>query len=135
MIRPFASDSVAAAFDALAPDAREGLLALRSLILDIADELPQAGRVEEALRWGQPSYLTPVSRSGTTLRLGVPKSAKFALFVHCQTSLIADYVTLFPDQDRIEGTRAVLFEDANQIDKFRHGVLIRRALTYKISRI
>ncbi len=130
MTRPFATDAVATAFDMLAPDARDGMLALRDLIFDTADDLPRIGRLEEALRWGQPAYLTPDSKVGTTIRLGVPKSGKFALFVHCQTSLIADYITMFPDQDRVEGTRAILFDRPDQIDPPRHGWLIRRALTY-----
>jgi len=130
--RAFASDQVAAAFDAIPPAAREGLLSLRSLIFEMADDLPNIGRLEEALRWGQPAYLTPVSKSGTTLRLGVPKSGQFALFVHCQTSLIGDYTTMFPEQDRIEGSRAILFDEADQIDPMRHGWLIRRALTYHL---
>jgi hypothetical protein len=132
MTRPFASDKVAAAFEAVAPSAREGMMALRSLVLETADQLPQIGRVEEALRWGQPAYLTPDTKSGTTLRLGVAKSGKFALFVHCQTSLIADFSLMFPGQDRIEGARAILFGSTMDIDPLRHGWLIRRALTYHV---
>mgnify|MGYP000592624135 CR=1 FL=1 len=42
-----------------------------------------------ALRWGQPAYLAP---KGSTLRVGIPKSGgAFALFAHCQTTLIADF--------------------------------------------
>lgn len=132
MRHPFASDQVAAAFDAAVPTARAGLLDLRDLILTTGDDLPEIGRVEEALRWGHPAYLTPDKKAGTTIRLGVPKSGGFALFVHCQTSLIAEYSQMFPDQDRIEGTRAILFKSPDQIDALRHGWLIRRALTYHL---
>lgn len=132
MTHPFATDAVAAAFDAVAPDARDGLLALRALILETGNDLPQIGRLEEALRWGQPAYLTPERKAGTTIRLGVPKKARFALFVHCQTRLIADYSEMFPGQDRINGNRAILFDDVTQIDPVRHGWLIRRALTYHL---
>jgi len=132
MTQPFASNAVAAAFDAVATDARKGLLKLRGLILETAAELPRIGPLEEALRWGQPAYLTPQSKSGSTIRLGVPKMASFALFVHCKTSLIGDYITMFPGKDRIEGTRAILFDDVSQIDQKRHVWLIRRALTYHL---
>lgn len=132
MTRAFVSDAVAAAFDAVGTDARAGMLGLRTLIFEAAADLPQVGQVQEALRWGQPAYLTPVTKSGTTLRLGVPKSGQFALFVHCQTRLIADYITMFPGQDRIDGTRAILFDRAAQIDPQRHGWLIRHALTYHL---
>ena len=79
MTTPFASQAVAQAFEAFPDPGRSGLLALRALIFDVATQNSRMGQVEEALRWGQPAYLTPVTRSGTTLRLGVPKAAGFAL--------------------------------------------------------
>lgn len=132
MTPPFSSPQVAAAFDAFDPPRRAGLLALRQLIWAEAAILPQIGPLEEALRWGQPAYLTPQTKAATTLRLGVPKAGGFALFVHCQTRLITDFTLQFPGQDRIEGSRAVLFDDPGQIDPLRHGWLIRRALTYHL---
>lgn len=124
---PFANDQVAAAFAAMPSEPRDGLLRLRELIFEVARDLPNAPAVEETLKWGQPAYLT---RKGSTIRLGVPKSGGFALFVHCQSRLIPDYEVAFPMADRIEGTRAVLFDAADQIDAGRHGWLIARALTY-----
>ncbi len=132
MTHPFASDAVAAAFNAVAGDTRDGMLGLRGLIIETADTLPRIGPLEETLRWGQPAYLTPHKKSATTIRLGVPKNGKFALFVHCQTRLVSDFTDMFPGQDRIEGTRAILFDTPDQIDPVRHGWLIRRALTYHL---
>lgn len=80
---PFASEAVKTAFETVQPDARRGLLALRALIFKTAARLPEVGPIEEALRWGQPAYLTPLTKSGSTLRLGVPKAGGFALFAHC----------------------------------------------------
>ena len=125
----FSDPAVAAAFDAFAPATRVGALALRDLVLATARELPQAQPLQEALRWGQPAYLAP---RGSTLRLGGHKSAPFALFVHCQSRLIGDFTLAFPDEDRLDGTRAVLFDDPGQIDPVRHGWLIARALTYHL---
>lgn len=124
--------AVRAAFDALEPRARDALLQLRELVFDVADDTPEIGPVEEVLRWGQPSYITPKKKAASTLRLGVPKNGTFAIFAHCQSSVISDYVALFPDQDRIEGNRAVLFDDASQINPHRHGLLIKSALTYHL---
>ena len=109
-----------------------GLMELRALIFKTAARLPEVGPIEETLKWGQPAYLTPVTKSGSTLRLGVPKTAKFALFAHCQTDIISRFAATFPGFDRIEGNRAVLFDDVNQIDPARHGLLIRHALTYHL---
>ncbi|KIC18337.1 MULTISPECIES: DUF1801 domain-containing protein [unclassified Leisingera] len=128
----FANPEIEAAFAVSDPLAREGLLRLRQLIFETAAETPEAGRVEEVLRWGQPSYVTPETRTGSTIRLGVPKGARFALFVHCQSRLISEFALAFPAWDRFEGTRAVLFDDPQNVEPLRHGWLIKRALTYKI---
>lgn len=127
----FATPEIAAAFEVADPLAREGLLRLRQLIFDTAAETPEAGRVEEVLRWGQPSYVTPETKAGSTIRLGVPKGARFALFVHCQSRLIPEFAAAFPAWDRFEGTRAVLFNLPEEVEPIRHGWLIKRALTYK----
>lgn len=123
----FSTPAVADAFAALPDASRQGCLQLRALIFEIAQGLDQPVDVTEDLRWGQPAYL---STKGTTIRLGVPKTAQFGLFVHCQTRLLSDLHDVFPMQDRVEGTRAVLFDDPADIDATRHGWLIARALTY-----
>ncbi len=127
----FEDPAVAAAFAALPPETRAGAFALRDLILETAKDLPGAQPLQEALRWGQPAYLAP---KGSTIRLGGHKSACFALFVHCQSRLMGDFTSAFPGEDRIDGNRAVLFDDMGQIDPTRHGWLIARALTYRVTR-
>jgi Domain of unknown function (DU1801) len=122
--------TVRAVFDAAPTPARRGMLALRSLILSVANGLPQVGPVTEALRWGEPAYLTPVSRSGSTIRIGAPKAGGFALYCNCQTSLIADFRDLMGDAYRYEGNRAVLFETVEDIYPEKLGLLIARALTW-----
>jgi hypothetical protein len=120
---------VRAAFDAAPPAAREGMLALRQMILEVAAGLPKVGPIEEDLRWGQPAYLTAATRSGSTLRLGTPKSGGFALYCNCQTSLIADFRDQMGNAFRYEGNRAVLFRTVKEIDADPLSLLIARALT------
>ncbi len=127
---PFEDPNVAAAFDALPKGARTGALKLRELIFETAASLPRAQPLQEALRWRQPAYLAP---KGSTIRLGEHKSASFALFVHCQSRLMGDFTSAFPGEDRIDGNRAILFDDPDQIDATRHGWLIAKALTYRVS--
>ncbi|MCG7520601.1 DUF1801 domain-containing protein [Ruegeria sp. Ofav3-42] len=126
---PFDDPAVEAAFEAFPRDTRTGVLALRDLVLSTAETLPKANPLQEALRWGQPAYLAP---KGSTIRLGGHKSASFALFVHCQSRLMGDFTSAFPGKDRIDGNRAILFDDPDQIDEARHGWLIARALTYHL---
>jgi hypothetical protein len=128
----FADPNVEQAFDALPDTARAGLLVLRSLIFEAAANNEAVGRVEETLKWGQPSYLTPETKSGSTIRLGVPKSPEhdYALFVHCQTDLTRQFETNYPGEFDFEGTRALLFKADEPIpaDALRH--CIGMALTY-----
>ncbi|TKW79649.1 MAG: DUF1801 domain-containing protein, partial [Bradyrhizobium icense] len=82
--------SVDAAFDACPKPIKVKLLALRRLILDTAKATKGVGRIEEALKWGQPSYLTPETGSGSTIRIDRVKKAdnQVAVFFHCQTDLV-----------------------------------------------
>lgn len=128
----FASAEVEAAFLAFNPDVREGLLALRRLIFGVASRTEGVGAVEEALRWGQPAYLTPETRSGSTIRLGAPKEDGYALFVHCRTSLLAEFRAAHPEGFVFEGSRALRFHAGEAIDEAAIGALIARALTYRL---
>lgn len=129
---PFQSSRVEAAFSDFPEAARSGLLQLRHLIFDTANSIPDVGRIEETLKWGQPAYLTPETKSGSTLRLGVPKTGGFAIYAHCQSTIISDFRGLFPGEFQYEGNRAIQFENDAQppFDALR--LLIANALTYHL---
>ncbi len=112
---------------AVAPaESREGLVALCGLVLAVADE---AGIVlREETHWGQPAFL---ASKGTTIRIVVPKGAPFTLFVPCQTRLI-EALRVGPGAGmRFEGTRAVLFDRIDEIDKAALAIPILGALRYR----
>jgi hypothetical protein len=111
-------------FEGFVPEARAGLMRLRALILREAEAI---GPVEETLRWGQPAYIV---KGGSPIRLGVPKTGGFALYVICSTSLIDDFRPVAPKDMRVEGKRAVLFASLDEIDEGALALLIRRALRY-----
>lgn len=130
---PHPSDpKMAETYAAFAPLERAGLLALRQLIFDVADREPQVGPLEETLKWGQPAYLTSETKSGTTLRLGLPKTGGYAIFCHCQTTVVSDFRTLFGDDFTYDGNRAVVFstDDDLQLDKL--ALLVSAALRYHL---
>jgi len=110
---------------------RRALLQIRAQVFAIASQIPKVGPLDEDLRWGQPAYLTPISKSGSTLRLGVLKTGGFAVFTHCQTTIMSDLRMIAPELD-FEGNRAVLFA-ADEIPPMEKlDMLIRRALTYHL---
>lgn len=129
---PFGDSDVATRFAAFPAQARTGLLALRALIFDTAQATPEVGAILETLKWGQPAYLTPETKSGSTIRLGVPKQGGFALYTHCQTTLISDFRSIFPDDFAYEGNRAIHFCDAEMPPPDKLRLLISSALTYHI---
>jgi hypothetical protein len=128
---PFADPAVAAKFADFPAPARAGLMALRQMIFDIAADTPGVGPVHETLKWGQPSYLTPTTKSGSTIRLGIPKQGGFAVYTHCQTTLMADFQSIAPGDLTFDGTRGVLFADT-QSPPDAIALLIRNALTYHL---
>lgn len=134
MDRPFDNSDVAAVFAAYPGPVGQALLALRALILDTAADLSEVGEIEEALRWGQPSYLTSQSKSGSMIRIDRVKGSedRYALYVHCQTSLIDAFRQHYPNELAYAGNRALLF-DVNvplPVEALRH--CIQLALTYRL---
>ena len=129
---PFQSALVAEKFASFPTATRDGLLALRHLIFETAEATPGVGALEETLKWGQPAYLTPQTKSGSTLRLGRPKHGGFALYTHCQTTLLSEFKALFPVEFDYEGVRAIRFKDGEPIPLDKLRLLVSRALTYHL---
>jgi len=131
-MEPFQSSEVESVFKGYPEPLQTKLLRLRQLIFETAAADKDIGPLEETLKWGQPSYLTPVSKSGSTLRIDqISKGEQYyGLFVHCQTSLMATYRELYPDQLTYEGKRCIRFELDHEPpeEPLRH--CIELALTY-----
>lgn len=130
----FDDPNVAAVFEAFPEAAREHLLAVRALIFDVAADTPEAGCIIETLKWGQPAYLTPETKSGTPIRLWPVGAAHVAILCHCQTSLIREFHDTFPNRFEIDGNRAVHIPIDAQIPREPLAILIHRALTYHLNR-
>jgi uncharacterized protein DUF1801 len=125
--------AVDAMFDACPAPARAKLRALRRLILDTARATKGVGKIQEALKWGQPSYLTAETGSGSTIRIDRVKSAgnRVAVFFHCQTNLVDTFRELYP-QLSYSGNRAILLDADAKLPEaeLRHCVAL--ALTYHL---
>lgn len=99
VLETFQNREVEAVFRAYPDDRRKKLMHLRHLIFHTASGNESIGPMEETLKWGQPSYLTSKSKSGTTIRINHIKSkpGQYGLYVHCQTSPIGMYLEIYPD--------------------------------------
>lgn len=112
------------------------LLALRKLILDTAKNTEGVGAMEETLKWGQPSYLTTQTKSGSTIRIDQIKSEpdRVALFFHCQTDLVATFRELYPDEMTYVGNRSIVFRTTDAIPELPLRHRIGLALTYHLNK-
>lgn len=125
--------AVAAVFEGYAPPLRQKLMHLRALIQQAAAETEGVGPLDETLKWGEVSYLTSASGSGTTVRIGRDKTTgRPALYVNCQTDLLSRYRTLYPYAFAYDGDRGVVIGDAPDEAALKH--MIALALTYHASK-
>ncbi|MFW2383490.1 MAG: DUF1801 domain-containing protein [Acidimicrobiales bacterium] len=123
---------VASVFASYPEPVRRRLLAVRRLILDTADATAGVGTIEETLKWGQPSYLTAESGSGSTIRVAPTTSpgADYAMFFICHTNLVSDFRALFGDRLSYEGNRGLLFSADEEIPEDEVRRCIEMAFTY-----
>lgn len=134
---PTLPTDVASAFAGYPEPIRADLLRLRRLVLDSAAELEHVGPIEETLRWGQPSYLTTTSMSGSTIRLApapVDSHYDYGMYFICRTNLIESFKHMFGDKFTYEGTRGILFEVDQVIPEEELKECVAIALTYHQTR-
>ena len=134
--RPVPSDAkVAAAFSSYPKRVRAKLLALRRLILDTAKATSGVGALEETLKWGQVSYLTSESKSGSTIRIDQVKSEpdRYAVYFHCQTNLVETFHQLYPELT-YGGNRCILLDAADELPKDTLEHCVALALTYHVNK-
>lgn len=132
-MRRFGDARVAAVFKDYPPDLRKRLMALRELVFDTAAATPGVGRLDETLKWGQPSYLTAESGSGTTVRIDRLKNRDgYAIYFHCQSGLVDQFRTIYPDTFAYEGKRAIVLTAKDRVPTRALGHCIALALTHHL---
>jgi len=136
MGKNIADPRVKAAFNEFPPAVRKKLMLLRMLIFDVASDTDGVGELTETLKWGQPSYLTEKTKSGSTIRIGREKKTdgNYAIYFKCQTSLVASFKELYINKFRYEGNRAILFRLNDKIPVRELSHCIAMALTYHLNK-
>lgn len=132
----FENSEVAVVFEAYPKNTRAKLMCLRQLIFDIASETEGVGALEETLKWGQPSYLTTKSKSGSTVRIGRVKSqeGQYATYFHCQTTLVETFKEIYRDKFKYERNRSIVFSEEDNVPVKELGHCISLALTYHLNK-
>lgn len=96
-------------FDSYPPHVKGKMNELRDLVIEVAQENGTITKLEETLKWGEPSYVT---KKGSTLRMDWKSKSpnQYALYFTCSTELVPTFKLIFGDLFRYEGTRAVVFD-------------------------
>lgn len=119
-------DAVFAAY----PDAvRDKLLFLRRLVIETAKETESVAKLEETLKWGEPSFVT---KHGSTLRMDWKKKAphQYAMYFQCTSRLVETFRLIFGERFEYEGQRAIVFQLNQAIPEMELKQCIKATLTY-----
>lgn len=129
---PVVSGKVERVFRGYPAKLRAKLTVLRGLILKTAAKTEGVGVLEETLKWGQPSYLTAETKSGSTIRIDRVKASdeRYAVYFHCQTGLVSTFRELYPETFAYEGNRAIVLDVNSKPDEKALAHCIALALTY-----
>ena len=131
---PFSNASVEEIFEGYPEQVRPHLMLLRQLIFQTASETEGVGELEETLKWGEPSYLTSTTKSGSTIRIDWKQREpdQYAMYFICHTNLVNTFREIYPDELMYDGNRSIVFnlEDPVPIDALTHCISL--ALTYHL---
>jgi hypothetical protein len=135
-MRSFTDEHVAAVFDAYPKATRAKLLALRKLIFATAAKTDGVGKLEETLKWGQPSYLTTVTKSGSTICIDAIKGvdSRCAVYFICHTNLIDRFRELYAEKLQFEANRSIVLDVRESLPTEELGHCIAMALTYQLDK-
>lgn len=126
---------VAIAYDAFPKDARARLMEVRDLVFEAAAEASGAGPIREALRWGEPAFLTGPG-IGSSIRLAwKPRTPSHvgAYFI-CNTNLVDRFRSMFGEELTFEGDRAILLPIDGDLPTPQLKRCFTEALTYHLAK-
>ena len=127
---------VASVFDSYPPKIRNKLMHLRQLILDTAASIENVGEIEETLKWGEPSYLTPKTKSGSTVRIAWKKSQEeqYSIYFKCTANLVPAFIEKYPKVFKFGGNRSINFNMDDEVPEKELKNCIALALTYHLNK-
>jgi hypothetical protein len=130
----FQDPAVEARFAQYPPPARKKLLALRALIFKVARLTSGVGELQETLKWGEPAYVTAQSKSGSTVRIDwkAKNPDQYAIYFNCNTGLVDQFKTMFPDGFKFEGRRAIVFALSDAVPKDALEICVAASLTHHL---
>lgn len=112
------------------PDSvRRKMQKLRELVIETARETEGISRLEETLKWGEPSFIT---KNGSTLRIDWKEKTpeQIAMYFQCTSRLVDTFRLVFDHKFQYEGKRAILFPLDQKIPIEELKACIKASLIY-----
>ncbi|NQY42781.1 MAG: DUF1801 domain-containing protein [Legionellales bacterium] len=133
---PFTDARVEEKFYTYPKDIKDKLLSIRKLIFKVAESLDGVGKIDETLKWGEPSYVTSETKSGSTIRMDwkMKNPDKIMVYFNCKTTLVYQFKEIYGDLFEYEGNRAIVFNRNSKIPVDEISYCISMALTYHINK-
>jgi hypothetical protein len=130
------STEVASVFDSYPPEIKVRLMHLRQLIFETASIFDTVGEIEETLKWGEPSYLTQKTKSGSTIRIAwKPKQKEqYSIFFKCTANIVPAFKEKYPKIFKFGGNRSIDFNIDEKVPEKELKKCIALALTYHINK-
>lgn len=116
-------------FDNYPKEVQAQMQLLRTLVLEVAENIQGLEKLEETLKWGEPAYVT---KHGSTLRMDwkAKKPDQYAMYFQCTSQLVPTFRFLYPEKLKFEGNRAVVFDLKEEIPEKEVKHCISMALQY-----
>lgn len=126
------NQDVAAVFNSYPRTVRSKMRSLRALIIDTATTIEGVGELEEALKWGEPSYVTSQSKSGSTVRIDWKRKdpTNIAIYFKCTADLVPLFRKRFKSAFCFEGNRAIVLSLDAELPINELKLCVGLALTY-----
>ena len=108
---------------------RDKMQYLRELVIETAEETEGVTKLEETLKWGEPSFVT---KNGSTLRMDWKKKTpdQYAMYFQCTSRLVNTFRLVFDRKFQYDGKRAIVFQLNQKIPKLELKECIKASLTY-----
>lgn len=134
--RKFECDKVKEIFEHYPVAIRSKVLSLRELIFNVAESINEVGELTETTKWGEPSYVTAASKSGSTIRIDWKAATPnyYYCYFNCKTTLIEEFREVYGDIFTYGGNRSLVFHKDAVVPLDELSGCIEMALTYHLSK-
>ena len=116
-------------YNAFPVDVKEKIFRLRDWLIDVSESLEDVTRIEESLKWGEPSYRSNI---GSTIRFywSEKRPEIIGMYCQCTSLLIPSIKNTFGNAFLYDGNRGVLLDKNGLWDEEKIKQIMIAALRY-----